>query len=84
LDCTQYEFDLLRVRRTSIMSINLFCCGTLIEGDEAMQKVVACGVIVASALVIREVVTEWGPWQFFSKEIDLVEEQNDGCFDEPS
>lgn len=51
--------DLLCIRRACIVGVDLFCCGRLVERDEAMKKVVAGGVVVVTAVVVGEVVPEW-------------------------
>jgi hypothetical protein len=51
---------------------------------EAPKKVFRRAVHVFSARVIREVLYQRRLFQFLSEEIDLVEEENDGCSHEPS
>jgi hypothetical protein len=58
------------------MSVNLFCSCALVEGDKAMQQIIASRVIVVAASVVREVVTQRGPGEFVCKEIDFVQEEN--------
>jgi hypothetical protein len=60
------------------MCVYLFCCRALVEGDEAVEEVVAGGVVVVTAGVVGEVVTEWGAGEFVGKEIDFVEEEDLG------
>lgn len=36
------------------------------------------------AFIIREVILHWADWKLLFKPIDLVQEQDDGGFDEPS
>jgi len=49
------------------MRIYLLGCGALVEADEPMEEVVACGVVVGSPLVVGEVVLKWQTREFLSK-----------------
>jgi hypothetical protein len=49
--------DLLGIRRTCIMCVYLLCGCALVERDEAVEEVVACGIVVVSTVVVWEVVT---------------------------
>ena len=69
-------FNLLRISRACIMRIYLFGRRALVEADEPVEKVVACGVIACSSLVVREVFFEWRSRKFVGKEIDLVQEED--------
>jgi hypothetical protein len=51
-----HTLDFLRIHRTCIMRIYLFRHRALIEGDEPMDEVVACGVVIGSSLIVREMV----------------------------
>jgi hypothetical protein len=53
---TERTLDLLSICSTSIMCVYLLSRCTLIKGDEAVQEVVACGVVVVATHVVREVV----------------------------
>jgi hypothetical protein len=41
------------------------------------------GGFCSLTFVIREIVLHWAYWQLLLETIDLVEEENDGCLDEP-
>jgi hypothetical protein len=69
-------FDLLGIGGASVMSVNLFGCSTLVEGDESVKEVVACCIVVVSTIIIGEVVTKRRLGQFFGKEINFIQEQN--------
>jgi len=64
------------------MSVNLLSL-VLVERDESVQDVVAGGGVVWAAFVVGEVVLHWADRQLLLEAIDLVEEQDDGCLDEP-
>ncbi len=51
-----HTLDLLCIRRTCIMRVYLLGCSALVEADEPMEEVVACGVVIGSSLVVGEVV----------------------------
>ena len=65
------------------MRIDLFCLG-LVEGNESVQDVVACRVVVCTSLVVWEVVLHRRDGQLLLKSVDLVQEQDDTRLDEPS
>jgi len=52
----QLTFNLLCISSTRIMRINLFRSRTLIQRNESMKEVVACGVVVVASGVVGEVV----------------------------
>jgi hypothetical protein len=56
----------------------------LVQADETVEDVIASRGIVVTALVVREVVLHGADRQLLLETIDLVEEQNDRCLDEPS
>lgn len=56
----------------------------LVQAHETVQNVVACGGVVGTALVVREVVLHRAHWQLLLETIDFVEEENDAGLDEPS
>ena len=49
---------------------------TLVEADEPMEEVVACGVVIGTSLVAREVVLKRRTRESLGEEINLVQEQN--------
>jgi hypothetical protein len=51
-----HTLDLLCIHRTRIMRIYLFRHRALVEGDEPVDEVVACGVVIGSSLIVREMV----------------------------
>ena len=72
----QRTFDLLGIRCTRIVSINLLGGRTLVEGDEPMEQVVACCVVVIAPGEVGEVVAKWRFRQLLREQIDLVKEQD--------
>lgn len=69
-------FNLLGIRRTCIMGIDLLRRGTLVQAHEPMQEVITRGIIVVSACIIGEVFLERRAREFLGEEIDFVEEQD--------
>jgi hypothetical protein len=72
----KHTLDLLCIGRTRIMRIYLLGCGALVEADEPMEEVVACGVVVGSSLIVGEIVLKRRMREFLGEEIDLVQEQD--------
>lgn len=69
-------FDLLSVRCTSIVCVYLLCCGILIECHETVQQIVACSVVVITAGIVWEIITQWRERKLLSEQVDLIQEQN--------
>lgn len=65
------------------MSVDLLLFG-LVEGDEAVEDVVAGSSVVGATLVVREVVLHRADRELLLEAVDLVEEENDRGLDEPS
>ena len=80
--CSHDESNLHGICGAGEMGVDLLGL-VLVERDESVQDVVACGGIVWAALVIGEVVLHWADGQLLLEAIDLVEEQDDRCLDEP-
>lgn len=80
--CSHDEADLHSVCGTCEMRVNLLCL-VLVERNEAVQDVVTRSSVVWAALVVGEVVLHGADGQLLLEAIDLVEEQDDGCLDEP-
>jgi len=51
-----HTLELLCICRTRIMRIYLLSCHALVETDKPMEEVVACGIIIGSSLIVREVI----------------------------
>ena len=51
--------DLLGICCTGVVRIDLLRCRGLVEGDEAVEEVVAGCVVVVAAVVVGEVVAQW-------------------------
>lgn len=68
--------DLLRISRACVMRIYLFRRRGLVEGDEAVEEIVACRVVVVPASIIWEVVAERRTRELLRKQVDLVQEQD--------
>ena len=64
------------------MSVDLLCL-VLVERDESVEDVVASGGVIWAALVVREVVLHGADGQLLLEPIDLVQEQDNRCLDEP-
>ena len=76
------ESNLHRVCGTGEVGVDLLSL-VLVEGDESVEDVVACGSVVGAALVIGEVVLHGADGELLLEAINLVKEQDDGCLDEP-
>ena len=50
--------NLLGIGSASVVSVDLFRCGTLVEGNKSLQKVVASSVVVITTIVVREVISQ--------------------------
>lgn len=59
LNSAEDKFDLLCICCAGVVRVDLLRSCTLIQGDEAIQEVVAGSVIIVPASVVREVVTQW-------------------------
>jgi hypothetical protein len=75
--------DLLSIGGTCVVCVNLLRGRALVQGDEAVEQVVARRIVVFTTGVIREVVTERALGQLLGEQIDLVQEQDDRCLHEP-
>lgn len=64
------------------VSVDLLCL-VLVKRDEAVKNVVAGGGVVRAALVVGEVVLHGADGQLLLEPVDLVQEQDDRCLDEP-
>ena len=53
-----HTFDLLCVRGTRIMGVDLFRHRALVKTDKSVQKVVTSGIVVAATSVIWKVILE--------------------------
>ena len=58
------------------MRVDLFCRRALVERDEAVEEVVARGVVVVAAVVVGEVVPERRARELLREQVDLVKEQD--------
>lgn len=68
--------NLLCISRTRIVRVNLLRRRALVEAHEAVQEVVARGVVVVAPGVVGEVVPERAAREFLGEEVDLVQEQD--------
>jgi len=50
--------NLLGIGSASVVGIDLFRRGALVEGNKPLQKVVTSGVIVITAIIIREIISQ--------------------------
>lgn len=64
------------------MGVDLFRL-VLVQANESIENVVASSSIVVTAFIVGEVVLHRADGQLLLETINLVEEQNDGCLDEP-
>ena len=80
--CGHDEPNLCSVSSTRKVRVNLLLLG-LVEGHEAVEDVVTSGSVIGTTLIVREVVLHGADGQLLLETIDLVEEENDGCLDEP-
>lgn len=74
--------DLCGVCRTCEMCVDLLRL-VLVEGDEAVQNVVAGLSVILTPLIVGEVILHRRRWELLLEAINLVQEQDDGCLDEP-
>lgn len=87
---TQDEFNLLCIRCACVMSIYLLARCALIEANEAVQEILARGIIIllttrpSITTIIGEKVLQSRVLQLFGEKINLVEEEDDARLDEPS
>lgn len=56
----------------------------LVQADESVENVVAGQSVVVTTFEVREVVLHGRNWELLLESIDLVQEQDDGCLDEPA
>ena len=50
--------NLLGIGSASVMGVNLFRGGALVEGNESLEEVVASSVIVIATGVVREIISQ--------------------------
>ena len=64
-----------------IMRIYLLLRCALVEADESMKEVVACGVVIGTSQVVEDVVLKRQTRELLGEEINLIQEQNQrgGC-----
>lgn len=65
------------------MCVNLLLLG-LVERDEAVEDIVASSGVVGTALVVGEVVLHGADGKLLLEAVDLIQEENDRCLDEPT
>jgi hypothetical protein len=82
VDSSHDESNLHSVGGAGEMCVNLLSL-VLVQADEAVEDVVASSSVVGAAFVVREVVLHGADGQLLLESIDLVEEKNDRCLDEP-
>ena len=82
VDCSHDESDLHGVRGTCEVSVNLLGL-VLVQRHKPVEDVVASGRVVGAALVVWEVVLHRADGQLLLEAVNLVEEEDDGCLDEP-
>jgi hypothetical protein len=52
----KHTSDLICICGTCIVRIYLLRCRTLVEADKALEEVLARGVVVGTAIVVREII----------------------------
>lgn len=82
VDGSHNESDLHGIGGAGEMCVNLLGL-VLVQADETVENVVASSSVVGTALIVREVILHGADGQLLLESIDLVEEKNDGCLDEP-
>jgi hypothetical protein len=65
------------------MGIDLFSL-VLVQANEPVQDIVASRSVIISTLVIWEIVLHWADRELLLKSVNLVQEENYRCLDEPS
>lgn len=82
IDSGHDETNLHRVCGTCEMRVDLLRL-VLVQADEAVEDIVACGGVIGATLIVWEVVLHWAHWELLLEPVDLVEEENDAGLDEP-
>ena len=58
------------------MRVYLLRRRALVEADEPMEEVVACGVVIGTSLIVGEVVLKRRTRELLGEEINLIQEQD--------
>jgi len=82
VDSSHDESDLHSIGGAGEMCVDLLGL-VLVQADETVEDVVASSSVVGASFVVREVVLHGTDGQLLLESIDLVEEKNDRCLDEP-
>ena len=69
-------FDLLSIRRTCVVRVDLLRRRVLIKGHESVEEVFAGCVVVVTTGVIREVISQRRVGKLLREQVDFVQEQN--------
>jgi len=77
------ESDLSGIRCAGEMCVDLLCF-VLVQADKTVQDIITGRGIIISTFVVWEVVLHWADGKLLLESVNLVEEENDGCLDEPS
>ena len=77
------ESNLHGISSTGEMGIDLLGF-VLVERDKTIENVVAGSSVVGATLVVGEIVLHRAHRELLFESINLVQEENDGCLDEPS
>lgn len=51
--------NLLGIGSASVVGVNLFRGGALVERNESLEEVVASSVVVIATSVVREIISQW-------------------------
>lgn len=65
------------------MRVNLLLFG-LVERNKAIKDIIASSGVVSTTFVVGEVVLHGADRKLLLEAVDLVQEENDGCLDEPT
>lgn len=83
IDGCHDETDLVGIRSACEMCVDLLLL-SLVERNEAVKDVIASSGVVGTTLVVGEVVLHGADGKLLLEAVDLVQEENDGCLDEPT
>jgi hypothetical protein len=81
-DSSHDKLDLLGISGTCKVGVDLLG-STCIESHKTLQEELASQFVLIPACEVREAIGQWALGQLFGKEVDLVQEQNNGRLNEP-
>jgi len=82
IDGCHDEADLSSVGGAGEMCVNLLGL-VLVQADETVQNVITGQSVIIPSFVVWEVILHWADGQLLLESIDLVQEQDNRCLNEP-